>query len=72
MKNDPKEYNNLANDTAYADVLKHMRRLLGQFVAGTALTAPTYTKSTYFMDADGDGYGNDMATTTAYLHPRGM
>ena len=71
MKNDPKEYNNLANDTAYADVLKHMRRLLGQFVAGTALTAPTYTKSTYFMDADGDGYGNDMATTTAYFAPDG-
>jgi hypothetical protein len=72
MKNDPHEYTNLATDAAYTDVLKHMRKLLSKFVAGTALTTPTYTKATYYRDADGDGYGTDVETTVAYFAPQGF
>jgi hypothetical protein len=32
LKNDPGEMNNLANDSAYADVLAHMKSILEGFI----------------------------------------
>lgn len=67
---DPFEYTNLAvNHPEALDSLNKMRVLFNQ--GWTAHQAPSYTKSVYYRDNDGDGYGKSGDSITRYFLPAG-
>lgn len=69
IDNDPHEYNNLAANSHYQDVLKQMRTLLKEGWKGAA--PPAYTKTTFFRDADFDNFGNSNDKIVSYFAPDG-
>ncbi len=69
LKNDPHEYTNLAQNSDYNDVLKHMQHLVKDGWRGAL--PPAYAKSTFYKDNDGDGYGTKTDSVSAYFKPDG-
>ncbi len=68
--NDPNEYTNLAiNHPEHLADLNQMRTIYSQ--GWTASKPPVYTKSTFYKDADGDGFGTRLDTVIAYFAPDG-
>jgi uncharacterized sulfatase len=67
IRKDPKEYTNLAGNPQYLDTLKRMRRLLAKGWQG--VNPPSYKKTLFYRDADGDGYGNSNESLSAYFKP---
>jgi uncharacterized sulfatase len=64
------EYTNLAiNHPEALDSLNMMRSLFNQ--GWTAHKPPVYTKSVYYKDNDGDGYGNSLDSIVRYFTPAG-
>lgn len=67
--NDPFEITNLATDPAWEDSLNAMRNIsLGGWQNAKP---PTYQKSGWFKDMDGDGFGNNTDSVLAYFMPEG-
>ncbi len=67
---DPFEYTNLAvNHPEALDSLNKMRLLFNQGWA--AHQPPSYTKSVFYKDNDGDGYGNIADSISRYFLPTG-
>ncbi len=66
---DPYEYTNLAANAAYATVLNQMRTILSE--GWTNSLPPQYTKTTLFLDADSDGFGNPLDSIQSYASRNG-
>ncbi|MEP6514176.1 MAG: sulfatase-like hydrolase/transferase, partial [Parafilimonas sp.] len=69
IKFDPHEYTNLAGKPQFASILNYMRTLLINGWQGAL--PPVYTRSAFFKDNDGDGYGIKNDSIVAYFAPDG-
>ena len=66
---DPTEITNLALNPVYTDTVNKLRSILATGWQG--VLPPVYTGTTYFKDADGDGFGKTADSLFAYFKPDG-
>jgi iduronate 2-sulfatase len=69
---DPHEYTNLAGNPQYATVLNGMRRILAEGWTKSIPPPQCANPQTFYLDSDGDGYGNASISVQACSMPAGF